>query len=114
MSKTLQNKDLAAPEGITKSGLLAWKTIMNFLNKHDMGYTGGCKAFYTGLEAQKYHEYKFQDAVLVLHYDGGDLRYCFNRDWETASLCDEMQECLSNEGFYSEQLNGWSCAIYRK
>ena len=110
----ISNLDLKAPETVTNSGLKAWKVIMKFLLQKELGYTGGCKAFYGGEEAKKYHEWNLSEAALVVHYDGGDLRYCFNRDWDTPRLVDELEALLGEAGFYVERLTNWAAAIYKK
>ena len=112
--KAIFNTDLKAPETTNKHTLKAWKTIVQFLTEREMDYTGGCKAFYTGEEASKYHGFDTSSAALVVHYDGGSLRYVFNRDWETVSLVDKMDQALEEAGFYREELSCWSSAIYRK
>ena len=112
--KATFNSDLKAPETITKTGARAWKVIVEYLTNREMDYTGGCKAFFTGLEAEKYHGYKLADAVLVVHYDGGNLRYCFNRNWETTNLVDEMERALEDAGFCVQPSTNWASAIYVK
>ena len=112
--KAISNLDLKAPETTDKDTLKAWKTIMKFLVDKELGFTGGCKAFYSGEEAGKYHGFDTSNAALVVHYDGGDLHYVFNRDWETGKLVDQMDLSLEKAGFYREEINCWSSAIYKK
>ena len=108
------DKELNVPEGINDDGLKAWKVIVEFLAKHQLDYTGGCKAFYSGAEAGKYHGWDLTSAALVVHYDGGELRYCFNRAWETPNLVDKLNKTLDHAGFYVEELTCWAAAIYVK
>lgn len=113
MVKNNSNKDLNAPATLSKTGYQAWKTITDFLYEKDLTYTGGCKAFYAGREAEKFHGFELSGAALVVHYDGGDLGYCFNRDWDVPTLVDELESRLEKAGFYVEPINNWSVAIYK-
>jgi len=111
MVKNNSNKDLNAP--IPPETFEAWEIITDFLYEKDMTYTGGCKAFYTGREAEEFHGFELSGAALVVHYDGGDLGYCFNRDWDVPTLVDELESRLEKAGFYVEPINNWSSAIYK-
>lgn len=110
----MKNTDLAAPADASPDCLKIWRVIIKFLEKKKHTYTGGCRAFYSGAEAGKYHGYDLSNAALVVHYDGGDLRYCFETVWNSPHLVKQLQELIDKAGFWIEPQTNWASAIYKK
>lgn len=101
-----QNPDLAKPEGLTPLGEKAYDVIMNFLVKNNLTNTGGCPAFkLAGSE-----EY-CKRALLLVVYDGGDLREAFMED-ECYSVNEELDEALKSIGCYFEHGMNWYGGVY--
>jgi hypothetical protein len=116
--------DLDMPAGLTARGKKAYQIIRDFLHNFGVNpddpdtresvleYTGGCRAFYSPQEWRERGEYGGERAVLIVVYDGGDVGYAFEYDFEQYSIVDRMMEALSRAGFIAEPINGWSTAIY--
>lgn len=47
MENDIKIEGLEIPEGLSKTGILAAKTIISVLKKHSMTDTGGCTTFYS-------------------------------------------------------------------
>lgn len=129
---------LDKPECLSPAGARAYDAVIAHLNKNgrikDIS-TGGCKAFYSPEEWQDRKELYGTKSVLVVVYDGGDLRRFFNMDAAYDSSLDykdflkgedrdlpkgfnmygsveNMQESLRIAGFFAEECTGWYAAIY--
>ena len=92
------------------------KLILDTATICDEVHTGGCRPFYSPQEWKEHGEEYGTDAVLIVVYDGGDLRYFFNpsAEWGASKLCDKMRKALAKHGYYYEQCTGWYSAIYKK
>lgn len=114
-------KHLAMPAGLSKRGQEAWRTIMANLKRYEItdASTGGCTAF---VQPEAWHnrgERYGQGSVLIIIYDGGDLRRFFNMDacfGMGVKNCylqlEEMQAALGEHGFYFEECTGWYAAVF--
>jgi len=132
------DKNLDKPECLSPAGARAYDAIISHLDKNEMiDYisTGGCKAFYSPEEWSERRELYGTKSVLVVVYDGGDLRRSFNMDeaydhgltylaylkeegieppsdFNAYKSVEKMQESLRLAGFYAEECTGWYAAIY--
>lgn len=130
-----KQEELAKPEGLTAEGERAYSAIMGRLKAKYQGVlkefsTGGCRSFYSPAEWKARGEEYGLGSVLVVVYDGGDLRRHFNMDaaYEMSCMLEEagitvkepyaslekMQEALNAEGFYFEECTGWYGAVYKR
>ncbi len=110
---------LDVPDSLSSYGCAVYQTIMDVLKKHELGYTGGCKAFYSPEEwLEDRGEQYGKGSELIVVYDGGDLRQFFNSNECGAhgywTMFEEMIHELAKVGMYFEECTGWYCAIYRK
>lgn len=104
---------LAIPEGIGPRGREAAETILRRLKQIDPDvYTGGCKTFYSPEEWAARGEKYGHASVLVVVYDGGEVRPHFSMDAEDYQLVDAMQAALAEHGLYAEECTCWYAAIY--
>jgi hypothetical protein len=109
-------RELARPAGLSPAGNKAYDTIVDFLVKHGMTYTGGSKAFYSPAEWAARGEEYARNAVLIVVYDGGELPYVFNMD--RASEADNyqrmeaLQKALRKSGLHAEESTHWYSGIY--
>lgn len=99
------------PEDLSAKGRAAWQIIHDYITKHGLDYTGGCRTFYSPKEwAERGEEYGWSSELIVV-YDGGDVRECFDShikyDHEEA-----ITAALSEVGLYPERCTGWYSAIY--
>jgi hypothetical protein len=117
--------DLDMPPGLNDAGQRAHKIIVEYLKKHDLTNTGGCKAFYAPAE---WKEQYGDDSHLVVVYDGGDMRPVFSMDAayevdcaiyqetrqprEPYSLYEGMLAALREAGLYFEECTGRYSAVY--
>lgn len=102
------NPDLKKPEGLEPAGEKAYETIMAFLKRKRMTYTGGCKAFYSPAEwAQRGEDSIGPDAVLVVVHDGGELAPIFNISYEQYALGEEMRLALEPHELWFESHTCW-------
>jgi hypothetical protein len=107
------NPDLHKPMDLTVDGREAYKAIIAFLEKRDIMFTGGCKAFYSPAAWKMRGEIYGEGSVLIVVHDGGDLSYIFNADHGFYDLNEAMYKQLEEAGFYAEAMNCWSTAIYK-
>jgi hypothetical protein len=122
--------ELRMPIGLSPSGFLAHESIVDFLQAKGLTNTGGCRAFYSPQEwAERGEEYG-KRSILVVVYDGGDLRPAFNMDaaydadcalvqefgrpegYQPYALLEAMQAELKKLGFYFEECTRWYGAVY--
>ena len=105
--------DLECPDDVTPLARKAHKVIVDFLVKHDLVHTGGCRAFHSpGEWAARGEEYGTKSLLVVCH-DGGEVRYAFSYDAECYTLVDGLQDELKKIGVYAEQCTSWYSAVYR-
>lgn len=111
MSDTHIPADLECPIGLSKKGKKAWKIISDYLIQHDLTYTGGCKAFYSPKEWKARCEEYGTNSHLIIVYDGGRVRECFDPEggWERS---EELNQLLHEQGIYFELCTHWYAAIY--
>lgn len=104
--------DLAMPAGLSSRGEQAWKTIRAFLKETGRESTGGCRAFYSPKEwAARGEEYGLKSELVVV-YDGGEHRGCFNCDDGDGKEAAQLDERLAKVGLYVEECTGWYAAVY--
>lgn len=125
-------RDLNIPEGLSEQGKKAYEIIIEYLRALDLTDTGGCKAFYAPEQWRLRDGQYGLKSLLVVVYDGGDLRPVFNMDaaydldcrivienggtppagYTPYSLYETMQAKLRAAGMYFEECTGWYCAVY--
>ena len=119
--KLNKGHDLDMPPGLNDAGQRAYKLIVEYLKRHNLTNTGGCKAFYSPTEWKDREEVYGSDAHLVVVYDGGDMRPVFNigvayyDDCATRkpySLYEGMQAALREAGLYFDECTSWYSAVY--
>jgi len=103
----------AMPKGLSAKGKRAYHAIMAFLKERGLTDTGGCQTFYSPQEWAERGEQYCTRALLIVVYDGGMVRPCFNLD-EGYVLYEAMQEALHKVGFWSEAGTGWYSGIYEE
>lgn len=108
----MTNTDLQQPDNLSNKGKKAHAAIVAFLEKHDLTYTGGCKAFYSPTEWKEMGEDYGCDSELIVCHDGGDHGDAFSWDRENYKTIEAMNEALEKIGLYSEQCTCWYTAIY--
>jgi hypothetical protein len=107
----------AMPEGLSTKGRQAYKVIMDAMTLVTGTVdTGGCKTFYSPAQWKARGEQYCHGAELIVVYDGGDVAGFFNYEYAMAfdnySLINDMDQQLSNAGFYGEQGTNWYSGIY--
>lgn len=123
------NNNNAMPEGLSAAGKKAYKAVVKGLPGGVDTDTGGCKTFYSPQEWKDRGEEYGCDSVLVVVYDGGNVRPYFNMDaayeidsWvyaatgktrEPYGTTEGMIKVLKGAGFWSEECTGWYAAIYK-
>lgn len=107
-------KDLnAMPEGLSTKGQKAYKVIMDTMTlANGTVDTGGCITFYSPQQWKAKGELNCLDAELIVVYDGGAVARFFSYGYACYDLINDMDEQLSNAGFYSEQGTNWYSGIY--
>lgn len=106
---------LEIPSDLNASGKLAYKIITDFLIKHEMTYTGGCKAFYSPVEWNDRGEKYGAKSHLVIVYDGGDLSRIFNSDYAALNgykLYEDLSNSLREYDLFFEECTNWYGAVY--
>ena len=102
------NPDLNSPF----AGEQAYELIVDFLDWHNLTYTGGCRAFYTPEQWTLRGDQFGEGSVLIVVHDGGDLASVFNGSYGSP-LFDQMAKRLERNGYYAESLSTWATAIYK-
>ena len=108
------NPDLAEPDGLNEKGREAWQVIVAFLKRHDMTFTGGCKAFYSPEDWKARGESYGLKSKLIICHDGGMLYEIFNLDAENYGLNEQMNQALEAVGLYYESCTTWYSAVYER
>lgn len=128
------NKDFEQPS-LDIVGQHAYHTIKKHLRDFKDMETGGCKAFYSPKEWEDKGEKYGKGCVLIVVYDGGDLRPYFNMDacyeghhmlcefltgmgkdishLKPYDMYENLRESLRKEGFFVEECTGWYSAVYK-
>jgi hypothetical protein len=105
--------ELPAEPGL---GRKAAEMIVLYLSEVGLGWTGGCRAFYTPQEWQERGEEYATDSELVIVHDGGDLSYLLNwdkfLDQSDYQRFEELQHRLKRMGLYIEGCTCWYSAVY--
>jgi hypothetical protein len=110
----MSDDTLRKPEGLSAAGEKAYDIIMKRLKETGLTNTGGCRAFYSPREWIARGELYGEDGVLIVVYDGGDLKYHFNGDageeigWE---IPEATADALEKGGFYYEECTCWYSVI---
>jgi len=105
----LTDPKLAMPEGLSPKGKLAWKIIVSLLEKADLAYTGGCRAFYSPAEWKYRGEDYGTESLLVIVYDGGDVGEAARMD---GAIYEQVRFVLEARGMYIEECTHWYAAVY--
>jgi len=95
---------------LSKEGNAAYDAIVGFLRKHDLTYTGGCKAFYSPEEWKARGEEYGDKSHLVICHDGGDLSSICGGDY--GPMHEKFDEVLKACGVYLEPCTCWYTAVY--
>lgn len=110
----MNNPDLELPvDPDTADRAKAHAVILRVLTEHGLTYTGGCRTFYTPAEWAARGEAYGHKSLLIVVYDGGDARHCFD-PYAGYEAHDAMTEALAAEGFYAEPCTHWYSAIYKE
>lgn len=90
------------------------ETIINFVTARlgEAPDGGGCRAFYDSEEWAQRGERYGRGAPLVVVHDGGALAPIFNIDYECYDANEALTQALGAIGYYPEQINSWSTAIW--
>lgn len=120
------------PDDLCDLGRKAHEVIVTYLRELNRTNTGGCTAFYSP-EAwrERGEEYGLRSvlrSVLVVVYDGGELRPVFSLDaaydhdcrtfrergdqYRPYEMHEAMQKRLHDVGLYVEECTGWYAAVY--
>ena len=127
--------DFDMPAGLSADGVKAYEAIKKCLNNFEGFDTGGCQSFYSPTEWEAKGEQYGTKSVLVVVYDGSDLRSYFNMDAAYEGGClladflrsegkptsgincyetiEKVQEALKVAGFFVEECTGWYAAVYK-
>jgi len=98
----MKNLDL---EIMPPESMKAYYLIKDYIRRHKL-YTGGCKTFYTPTE-WKYRKEEFHNtAILVMVYDGSEVKDIVNTP--------KFKAFLAKHGYYREQGHHWNCGIFKK
>jgi hypothetical protein len=123
--------DLTVPPKLSPAGRRACEVIHEHLTKHEATYTGGCRTFYSPAEWRERGEEYGRDAVLIVVYDGGNVRPYFSLDaaydldcevFEATgkpsrrcySTTEDMGDALRAAGFEVEECTSWYSAVYAR
>ena len=98
---------------ISKETEKAYRLVRNFIKRHKSLYTGGCRTFYTPSEWKYRREEYCLDALLIVVYDGSDVRELFN-PIRRYDLMDKFIKYLDDNGYYFENGTHWYSGIYKK
>ena len=109
---TAESRELAMPEGLSEKGQQAYKLLVDLMHKHEMTFTGGCKAFYSPAEWKARDARFCCNSELVVVYDGGHARYFCSLDWHDATLYNEFRLALAAIGCHFEEAEHWYGGVY--
>lgn len=125
------------PSDLNADGKRAYETIKKFLKGFKELDSGGCQSFYSPKEWNARGEEYGTRSVLIVCYDGGELRPYFNMDacydghcmlmdfltsngkdvstfkGKAYDIYENLRNTLSAEGFTVEECTGWYSAVYK-
>ncbi len=99
------------PENLSEKGKKAWQIIHDYITATKLDYTGGCRTFYSPGEWRARGEEYGTNSELIVVYDGGDVRECFDSEFKYDHE-EAIREKLDQVGLYAERCTGWYSAIY--
>jgi hypothetical protein len=127
--------DFDMPEGLSADGVKAYEAIKKCLNNFEGFDTGGCQSFYSPSEWSARGEQYGKGSVLIVVYDGSDLRSYFSMDAAYEGGCllanhlrsqgksttgincyetiEKVQAALESVGLFVEECTGWYAAVYK-
>ncbi len=88
------------------------KMIMD--DKNDHAYGGGCKAFRTPTEWRRLGHQVPKECILILCYDGGDLRHYVSPSYANSKNLKKYNDLLKKHGLWSESANCVVDFIYKR
>jgi len=114
MDKT---QEWAIPQGLSEKGRHVAQVIASFIKKKEKerwgreASTGGCRTFYSPQEWAARGEPYGTGSLLIVVYDGGDVKPYFNMDhgWHRV---EEMNDELRKVGVFAEPATCWYGSIY--
>jgi hypothetical protein len=124
----MSDDEIKIPDNLCSLGRKAHDVIVTYLRELGRTNTGGCQAFYSPAAWQQRGEEYGVRSVLVVVYDGGELRPVFSLDAAYEHDCrtfrergdeyvpyemhEAMQKRLHDVGLYVEECTGWYAAVY--
>lgn len=105
MSIKHNNKDLQLAEDDT---LEAYTLIRTWISRRRI-QTRSCRTFYTPYEWELRKEGVLDGALLILVYDGSDVKRMVYGD-----LAEAFKAFLDKHGYYMEPGHSWSSGIYKR
>ena len=104
------------PNDLSTDGMVAMTIIKEFLHKRKLN-GGTDRVFYSPEEWNKRSEDYGIDSVLIVTYDGSDLRRAFSMqtcyDMGSYEIYESLQERLGKSGFFFEECTNWYAAVYK-
>jgi hypothetical protein len=117
--RDMAETDSAMPADLDPLGKLAWRTIVEQMaslmapEPVSKFWTGGCTSFYSPKRWRERGEQYGGTSLLIVVYDGGDLRPFFEpEDKFSSQRAADLQRALTSVGLYSEACTHWYSAIY--
>jgi hypothetical protein len=109
---------LNTPDNLTEDGVKTLGIIKTFLTERGIDDKwNDTKAFYSPGEWKQRGEKYGTESILVIVYDGSDLRSVFSMDacYDARSYepYEALQERLSTAGLFFEECTGWYAAVYK-
>ena len=101
----MSNPDL---ELIPKETSKVYYLVKDFIRRRKLS-TGDCRTFYTPLEWKYRKEECSQGALLVMVYDGSEVKRLVD-EWDMGAT---FQKYLNKHGYYVEQGTHWYAGIYK-
>jgi hypothetical protein len=109
--KEFSGTDLERPYGLSNLGQLAWATIVTYLKKKELTYTGGCRAFFSSAEwASRGERYALRSELVVV-YDGGDLSSVI--PFEGHDTHKDLHNALDKLNVYIEDGTHWYAGVHQ-
>lgn len=102
--------DLAIPEGLPPAAVDFCRELRAQLRAWGSEGCGGCKAFYTPEEAERFVETR--GAVMVVVHDGGSLAPLFNLDYQRYKDYERVDVMLKLRNMWRESYNAAVTIIY--
>jgi hypothetical protein len=104
------------PNDLSTDGMVAMTIIKEFLRERRLN--GGIdRVFYSPAEWKNRGEDYGIGSMLIITYDGSDLRRAFNMDtcYDMGSyeIYESLQKRLGESGFFFEECTNWYAAVYK-